>query len=79
MAWKNWGDNPFVIAIGMIAGLAAVAGLGITAHDRWVKQDSPAPTPTTAVSPSPALPPVENITLRLRVIDNDKKGRLSSS
>ncbi|NEP62123.1 MAG: carboxypeptidase regulatory-like domain-containing protein [Symploca sp. SIO2G7] len=73
MAWKNWGDNPFVVAIGMIAGLAAVAVLGITVYDRWDKQDSLAPS--TALSPSPVISPVnDNITLRLRVIDNNKKG-----
>lgn len=30
MAWKNWGDHPIVVSIGVLAGLAGLVALGVT-------------------------------------------------
>ena len=30
MSWKNWGDHPLVVIVGVIAGLSGVAGLAYT-------------------------------------------------
>lgn len=30
MSWKNWGDHPVVVAVGLVAGLAGLISLGYT-------------------------------------------------
>jgi hypothetical protein len=65
MAWKDWGNNPFVIAISLIAGIATI-GLGILSFFPAVKAPPPNP-PVSTVSLG------GKTTLKLRVIDNDSK------
>jgi hypothetical protein len=40
MAWKNWGDHPAVVTVGVLAGLAGLITLGFTIF--------PGSSPTTA-------------------------------
>jgi hypothetical protein len=47
MAWKNWGDNPIVVAAGLLIGLV---GLGYIIYDHHLKSED---TPTTKPSASP--------------------------
>jgi hypothetical protein len=66
MSWKNWGDHPIVVGIGIIVGLA---GLGYTIYDHHLRQedtsksgvvsskppDSVVPAPIASITPSPSL------------------------
>jgi hypothetical protein len=65
MSWKNWGDHPIVVGIGIIGVLA---GLGYTIYDHHLKQedtsksgvasskppDAVAPVPIASITPSPS-------------------------
>lgn len=56
MSWKNWGDHPTVVGIGVVC---ALAGLSYTIYDHHIKQEdisknaTVAPSLTTPSIPSP--------------------------
>lgn len=63
MAWKNWGDHPIVVGIGVVG---ALSGLGYAVYDHHIKQEDTSkagvtsPQPTTSAStsiPSPSFSP----------------------
>lgn len=60
MAWKNWGDNPYVVALGAFAALATILPLG---YALYTKGTSP-----TTLSQSP-----DSAKFRLRVLDDQNK------
>jgi hypothetical protein len=63
MTWKNWGDHPVIVGIGIIGILS---GLGYTIYDHHVKQEdaakggvvSPQPTNSPVSTPSPSNSPL---------------------
>jgi hypothetical protein len=49
MSWKNWGDHPVVVGIGIIGVLA---GLGYTIYDHHVKQEDTSKSGVVASKPT---------------------------
>jgi hypothetical protein len=39
MSWKNWGDHPIVIAVGIVASLSGILGFGFFVYDRYSKSN----------------------------------------
>jgi hypothetical protein len=68
MKSKDWTKNPFVIALGIIASLAAILGVIYTIQDHSKKKD-----PSTPISSSPVKPFTDNVILKFYVLDDDKK------
>jgi hypothetical protein len=49
MTWKNWGDHPIVVSVGICV---ALVGLVYTVYDHHFRSDASAPTPSLQPSPS---------------------------
>jgi hypothetical protein len=69
MTWKNWGDHPVVVIIGLIAG---ISGIGYTVYDHFAKQGDPINKGTTSISRS-AQVPVQLAPLPQEIIDEIRK------
>lgn len=50
MTWKNWGDHPIVVSVGICG---ALVGLVYTVYDHHFKSDASAPTSSLQQSSSP--------------------------
>jgi hypothetical protein len=74
MTWKNWGDHPVVVTIGLIIG---ISGFGYTVYDHFSKQgDTVNKPPSTSTSTSisrPAQVPVQLAPLPKEIIDEIRK------
>jgi hypothetical protein len=55
MSWKNWGDHPIVVGIGIIGVLA---GLGYTIYDHHLKQEDTSKSGVASSKPPDAVAPV---------------------
>jgi len=59
MTWKNWGDHPIVVGIGIVGVLT---GLGYTVYEHHIKQEDTSRSvvaPPRSASPSSPSPPKE--------------------
>jgi hypothetical protein len=43
MTWKNWGDHPITVTIGVVAGIGGIIGTGYTIYDRFAQSGANQP------------------------------------
>lgn len=57
MAWKNWGDHPIVVSIGVLAGFAGLIALGVTlfSEPKTAQKIEPTQKQTSGGSNSPNI------------------------
>jgi hypothetical protein len=73
MTFKNWGDNPFIVAFGMLASLATIVG-ALYAFNKYSSEES---YKQPSVSPSPTFPITSSKSFGVHVIDDDNKQPLN--
>jgi hypothetical protein len=75
MAWRNWGDHPLIVTIGVIAGLCGIVALGFTIWDRLPQSGYSPPNPSPTLPLATISPPPPGTSSPIAISPNLRSGK----